>query len=347
MSDAPLTRRDYIKRTAVAAAGIALGGMLDPTAAAAQGRKARVKPIPVILDTDIGDDIDDTWALLMLLKSPQYDLKMVTTTYGKAEYRAQVVAKFLAAAGRADVEIGLGVGAAEGVGGQADWVKDYQLSSYPGKVHQDGVQALIDVIHAFSKKKVTPTIIAIGPLTTLEEALKRDPSIAGKANFSGMHGAVRKGYDGSATPCVEWNMAYVSGAKKVFTAPWKHMAITPLDTCGLVRLRGELFQKLVDSTDPVVKMLLENYRIWANKASVSELKESSVLFDTVAVYLADPGPKPLLKLEDLKISVDDKGMTLIDPAGAPITVAADWTDLPGYEQHLVDVLLSPLVKPRR
>jgi hypothetical protein len=35
---------------------------------------------PVILDTDIGDDIDDTWALAMLLKSPELDLKFVTTT---------------------------------------------------------------------------------------------------------------------------------------------------------------------------------------------------------------------------------------------------------------------------
>jgi len=27
--------------------------------------------IPVILDTDIGSDIDDTWALAMLLESPE------------------------------------------------------------------------------------------------------------------------------------------------------------------------------------------------------------------------------------------------------------------------------------
>ena len=33
--------------------------------------------VPVILDTDIGGDIDDTWALAMLLKSPELDLKLV------------------------------------------------------------------------------------------------------------------------------------------------------------------------------------------------------------------------------------------------------------------------------
>ena len=35
------------------------------------------KKIPVIYDSDIGDDIDDTWALAVLLKSPELDLKLV------------------------------------------------------------------------------------------------------------------------------------------------------------------------------------------------------------------------------------------------------------------------------
>jgi len=81
--------------------------------------------IPVIFDTDIGDDIDDTWALTMLLKSPQFDVKLVTTTYGKAEYRAKILAKMLTVAGRTDVAVGLGAGGRDGVGGQQAWVKDY------------------------------------------------------------------------------------------------------------------------------------------------------------------------------------------------------------------------------
>ena len=78
--------------------------------AAAGGRALAAEIIPVILDTDIGDDIDDTWALTMLLKSPLLDLKLVTTTRGKAEYRGKLVAKILTAAGRTDVPVGLGEG---------------------------------------------------------------------------------------------------------------------------------------------------------------------------------------------------------------------------------------------
>ena len=86
--------------------------------------------------------------------------------------------------------------------------------------------------------------------------------------------------------------------------------------------------------------MLENYRIWANKDSLEQLTESSVLFDTVAVYLALPGPKPHLHLEELAINVTSDGITIVDPAGAPMSVATAWTDLDAYEDFLLKLLLS-------
>ena len=50
--------------------------------------------IPVIYDSDTGDDIDDTWALVMLLKSPQFDVKLVSTDCHHARSRAKIQATF-------------------------------------------------------------------------------------------------------------------------------------------------------------------------------------------------------------------------------------------------------------
>src|SRR5512133_913063 len=59
----------------------------DPRKGAPLGqRKGSVRPLPVILDTDIGGDIDDTWALVLLLKSPELDCKLVTTCTGDTKY---------------------------------------------------------------------------------------------------------------------------------------------------------------------------------------------------------------------------------------------------------------------
>ena len=293
---------------------------------------------PVIFDTDIGDDIDDTWALAMLLRSPDLDIKLITTTFGKAEYRAKLIARLLTVAQRTDIPIGLGEGGHDGTGGQDAWVKDYKLADYPGKIHQDGAAAIIDLIE---KSPQPLTIIAIGPLNTMSAVLERRPEIAGKVNFVGMHGSVRRGYDNNKDPAPEWNVkANVPAARKVLSAPWRHAAITPLDTCGLLRLTGKRFQTLKESPDPLVKAILENYRLWAKKERLDQIDGSSVLFDTAAVYLAYPGQRPLMKREMLSIGVTDKGFTAIDPAGAKMDVATEWTDLDAYHDLMVMVLLG-------
>jgi inosine-uridine nucleoside N-ribohydrolase len=290
--------------------------------------------VPVVFDTDIGDDIDDTWALVMLLKSPELDLKLVTTTCGKAEYRAKIVARLLTIAERTDIPIGLGAGGRAGEGGQQPWVKDYKLESYAGKVQQDGVQALIDLLQDASQPI---TIISVGPSHTVAAALDRKPGIASKAYFIGMQGSVRKGYDGGPV-CAEYNVrANIPAAQKALLARWKKTTITPLDTCGLVKIGDARFQTVKERKDPLLQALVENHRIWSKTDTVNQ---SSILFDTVAVYLAYPGPKSLVKLEPLTISVDDKGFTVIDPKGIPMAVATSWKSLDGYQDWLVKLLLA-------
>lgn len=298
------------------------------------GRGALAQSTPVVLDTDIGDDIDDTWALAILLKCPQLDLKLVTTTCGKAEYRAKLVARLLTVAHRTDIPVGLGAGGRSGTGNQEPWVKDYKLDQYPGKIEQDGVQALIDVI---GQSPSPITVISIGPSHTVAAALEREPGFASKAFFVGMQGSVRKGYDGGP-PCPEYNVkANIPAAQKALLAPWKKITITPLDTCGLVKLAGQRFESLTQSGDPLTQAVLENYRIWAQKR---DLTESSTLFDTVAIYLALLGPKPFVQLEELKINVTKDGMTAIDSRGRPMSVATAWKDLPGYEDWMTDLLVK-------
>lgn len=292
---------------------------------------------PVILDTDIGDDIDDTWALAMLLKSPDLDLKLVTTTCGKAEYRARLIAKLLTVAGRDDIPIGLGEGGREGTGPQEAWIADYKLSSYRGKICQNAAAAIVDLIGSSGQPV---TIISIGPSHTLAAALKAKPQIASKARYVGMQGSVFKGYDGGPVTA-EYNVKMnAPAAQKVLSAPWMKTTITPLDTCGLVTLSGDRFQKLVKSGDPLVKAVLENYRVWAKMGRVSDLHSTSVLFDTVAVYLAYSDSR-LLKLETLAISVTDDGITKVDRSGRKMAVAIAWKDLDGFRDKLVEILTRP------
>jgi inosine-uridine nucleoside N-ribohydrolase len=288
------------------------------------------KKTPVILDTDIGDDIDDTWALALLLKSPELDLKLVATDFGNTVYRAKIVARVLEIAQRTDVSVGIGIKTADSVGAQAPWVKDYDLSRYPGKVYQDGVQALIDTIMR-SPEQIT--LISIGPTPNIKAALDREPRIAQHARFVGMHGSVRRGYGGKKTPEPEYNVKTDAEAcRRALTAAW-NVTITPLDTCSLVSLKGEKYAAVRHCKDPLIQALIENYRIWCGKNPERAEKASSTLFDTVAVYLAIS--EDLLVLEKLGIRVTDDGRTVEDPKGKQMNCALDWKNLPAFEDFLV------------
>ena len=285
--------------------------------------------IPVILDTDIGDDIDDTWALALLLKSPELDVKLVVSDRGDTVYRAKLIARLLEVAGRTDIPVGIGVRESDNGGRQAAWVADYDLASYPGTVHADGVAALIETIMTAPQPV---SLICIGPVPNIRVALERQPEIANRARFIGMHGSVRKGYDGGPEPSKEWNVvADAKAAQAAFTAAWP-MLITPLDTCGIVRLRGDKYQRVAACDDPLTRAVIENYRIWS-KAGDRPLDASSVLFDTVAIYLAFS--TELVTIERLPLRVTDDGFTRIDPQGKPIDCAMSWKDLGAFEDLLV------------
>ena len=300
----------------------------------------RCKKTPVVFDTDIGDDIDDTWALALLLQSPEFDVKLITTEVGDTSAKAKIVAKFLEAAGRTDIPVGIGLAHADKGKGhdQDEWVKDYKLPSYPGTVYQDGVQALIDTIMS-SPEPIT--VIAVGPLPNIAAALQREPRIAEKAKFVGMHGSVRRGYEGRAEISKEYNVVtFVKDAQKVFTTGWD-MTITPLDTCGIVKLKGAKYKKVLESKKPLARAIIENYRVWAKSQGLEKTKVdtgSTTLYDTVAIYLAVS--TELVEMERLGIRVTDDGYTVIDNTAKKVNCATKWKDLGAFEDFLIQRLVN-------
>jgi inosine-uridine nucleoside N-ribohydrolase len=312
-------------------------------AAGALAGPAPARPIPVILDTDIGDDIDDTWALVLALKSPEIDLRLVVTDFGNTEHRAKLVARVLELAGRTDVPIGVGIKENDEESPQAEWVRGFDLSKYRGRVLKDGVQALVDTAMAAQEPM---TLVAIGPPPNLEAALEREPRIAGKLRLAGMYGSLRAGYDGKPEPEPEWNVRVrPAAARALLAAPWADAIVTPLDTCGRVRLSGERYARIRASSDPLLRGLIEAYaawcrnRDWCAKDPAYVATKSSTLFDTVAVYLAIA--RDLVKTETLGVRVTEEGMTVPDPSARPVTWATGWRSLDSFEEWLTARLTAP------
>lgn len=316
--------------------------------AAEQAEPVRSVPanqrVPVVLDTDIGDDIDDTWALAMLLKSPEVDIRLVVSDTGDTVYRAKLIAKMLEIAGRTDVPVGVGIPGQKPSYDepQRAWAKGYDLEDYPGRIYSDGVVAILETLNS-SPDPVT--LICIGPVTNIAEVLRRDPGVARKAHFVGMHGSINRGYEGKAQPDAEWNVKQdPTSCQIAFAGDWLSRTITPIDTCELVRLTGEDYARLLNADDPVLQAVLENYRLWSKVLMKTERPptESSVLFDTVAVHLAYS--REFLEMKRMSLTVTDDGFTVRDPAGAEFDVAIDWVDLHAYDAYLSRRLLGKVVR---
>jgi inosine-uridine nucleoside N-ribohydrolase len=345
-----ISRRTMLKQTAVAASAATVG--IPQVASASEStpkfptaqdtfallKSGAKKKIPIIFDTDIGGDIDDTWALVMLLKCPELDVKLVASDGGNATYRARLAAKLLEVCGRSDIPVAVGVPPGDNRGHQSDWIGDYTLDKYAGAVHEDGVGAIIRAI----KQSAEPlTVCCIGAVPNIAAALKRDPSIVENARFVGMHGSIRIGYDGASTPSREANVVKgIAALRDVFAAPWE-CTITPLDTCGLVKLSGAKYAKIRQriEEDPAIKALMENYRVWLPhppwlKKRPDPSKRSTTLFDLVAVYLAFA--EDLVQIENLPIGVTDRGMTVIDRSKRTIRCATKWNDMSDFEDLLVE-----------
>lgn len=338
MSIEKITRRDFLK-----VAVVTTGGCLLTSCESYFPEESSITPvapqksIPIILDTDIGFDIDDTWALVMLLNSPELDIKLIVTATGDTLYRAKIVAKMLEIAEMTEIPIGIGTQHdSDGMEFQADWVKNYDLSHFPGIVYQDGVEEMINtMVHSSDPL----TLVSIAPMSNIAEALEMEPEITNHARVVGMHGSIRRGYHGAPQPVAEYNVvADTLACKKVDAAPWD-VTITPLDTCGVVSLRGDNYQQIRHSRRPLAKALMENIEIWLDHyptdwlGGIDPKTESTILFDTVAGYLALS--ESFLTMENLKISITDDGYTVIEESGKEIRCATEWKDYGAFEKLLV------------
>ncbi|OQA04357.1 MAG: Pyrimidine-specific ribonucleoside hydrolase RihB [Planctomycetes bacterium ADurb.Bin401] len=303
-----------------------------------------LEKIPVIVDTDIGGDIDDAWALAMLLKMPQFDIKLITTAVGDTLSRAKIVAKMLERADRTDIPIGIGLPFVNMDCYYKGWADDYVLDNYPGKIYQDGVEAIVDTVKSSSQEVV---ILAIAPLTNIAAALKRWPGITAHSRIVAMLGSVYKGYSGKSVISKECNVVNnIPAAKEVFASDWD-MLVTPLDTCGMIRLTGAKYNRIVVSKDPLIESVIENYAFWIcrpgfapnPKFTFSDLHlHSSILYDTVAVYMATE--TDMLEIQTVGLKITDDGYTIPDPDGKQVRCALDWKKGTAFEDYIVNVLVG-------
>jgi inosine-uridine nucleoside N-ribohydrolase len=265
----------------------------------------------IIIDTDIGTDIDDAFAVGLALQSPEFQILGISTAWGDTHVRARLLTRFLKETGHSDIPIVMGI-AKERPGkpeilSQAPYAERVPADqSYP-----DAVNFLLEQIRLHPGEI---TLIAIGPETNLGAAIDRDPATFRKLKrIVLMGGSVYRGYaqfnyGKTHGPDPEWNiLCDTQAAQKVFTSGVP-LFVMPLDSTQIKLQeleRAEIFKTGTPLTDALVML----YEEWSHGGA-----QTPTLFDAVAVaYAMHP---ELCPTQPMRLRVDDQAYTRVD-SGPP------------------------------
>ena len=310
---------------------VAIAAALTPAVKsqkASPAPKAGAVPQLVIIDTDIGDDIDDAFALALAFRSPELKILGVTTTFGNTEMRAQLLDRFLGAVGRHDIPVASGPSTkTDNVMTQAAYAKQAPNNEGPS-----GVEFLLKQIRTHPGQI---TLIAIGPLFTVQAAIVRDPATFKKLKrVVIMGGSVYRGYDDAKTGArrpadAEWNINRDPAGAKALLSAGVPVFMMPLDSTQ-VHLEAKDRERIFSHGSALTDQVTLLYHQWM--AGTEWHSVTPTLFDPVAVtYAFRPD---LCPAKPMHIDVDDKGFTR-PGEGAPNAQVCLESDEKGFLELLL------------
>src|SRR5262249_41901426 len=256
-----------------------------------------VAKVPILLDTDIGGDIDDALALALVLSSPEIGLHGITTVDGDTYTRALILCRLLHAIGRADIPVASGSPPRD----PPDFRGQMQYGLRPAFRKRPVKERAVEFL--YSQLKANPgklTLCAIGPLTNIAELLTKHPDCKPWIKrIVLMGGAIRIGYNGKPPAEPEWNIKCDIKAARTVFGSGVPLVVAPLDATADVKLEGQQREAVFGAGTPLANQLRALFQLWD--------QPTPTLFDPVAVALCFD--ERFCKMEELRLEVDDKGMT--------------------------------------
>lgn len=299
----------------------------------------------IILDTDPG--IDDAMAMAMLAGLPGIELLAITTVFGNADIAMTTRnALFLRR------HLGLEAPVHQGAAGPLVRPRG------PGALHihgenalggialppdagerPDGLDAPGHIIDLLRRQPGEVTILAIGPLTNLALALRRDPAIAGLARRVVVMGGAfgTDGRWGNVTPMAEANIHNdPEAASEVLAAPWP-VTLVGLDVTARCILTTGRAGGLRGRGTPAA-MLWKLSRFYAAAYARYDGLDGCCLHDVAAVALLAAPDLFTWHTGRVHIVLDgpETGRTLLDPAPDGRHSACIGVDAP----RLIDLFMA-------
>jgi len=264
--------------------------------------------IKIIFDTDIAGDIDDAFALALVLTSPEFEVLGITIADGPTDKRAAVCCRMLYNCGQEHIPVAVGRQTRKGSGlpPQLLWGSNFDKLK---PVQQPAADFMIEMLRNYPDQV---TIISVGPVTNLADVIEKDPEAWNmvKEVYS-MFGSFYMGYNEGPVPDAEWNVrADVKSAMKFMTSGVP-ITLAGLDVTTMIKFGHERRHRLLMRSSPLTDALCGLYSLW----SAGHPERDPTLFDPVAVAMAITDE--YVTTRPAHVRVTGEGYTIIDEGSPP------------------------------
>lgn len=242
------------------------------------------KPLSIIIDTDVGDDIDDALALAVALNSPELNLVGVTTVFRDAPRRALLARQVLGLFNRSDVPIFAGCSDPllpqwdafpggrqlgrqfEALDPQAQWDE-----------RRHAVDFLISTARQFRTRGEELTFVPIGAMTNIALAFRLAPDIVPFIKIRAM-GALW------SRPEPEWNIRCDPEAAAMVIESGAEVTLVSFDVTEQVVLSDEQNQRFFDSSHEGARFLGDLIKLWQHPVRLHDPLTVLTLFHDLVEF---------------------------------------------------------------
>lgn len=246
----------------------------------------------IIIDTDIGGDIDDAMAIALSLLSNKIKVKGITTVFTHVDLRTQLALELTKKYGFEGIPVAKGSDRPI-LGTWDDTLFPDQCKVLKEKVEYNCDEFAPDFILRKINENDDLTIVALGPLTNIAMAILKDPSIVNKTRILMMGGMVTKAYP-------EWNIYCDPEAARIVFESGIPIIMVGLDVTLRCKLDDEELKKIGESQNKGTQFLCELIKVFRDSYNLMPTLHDPLAISTLI------WPE-LYEFKDKEIRVETRG----------------------------------------
>jgi inosine-uridine nucleoside N-ribohydrolase len=291
----------------------------------------------VIIDTDIGDSIDDALALAFALHSPELDVRAVTTVIDDVESKTRLAWKMLGIYNRRDIALAMGAPEPLLDPTMSAASKEFEVLTRNDVVPDTARRRAADlIIDTLLQARGKITIVAIGPLTNIALAIKSDPRIKNNIERIVMMGGAY------LTSEAEYNVKRDRAAADIVFHSGVLITAVGLDVTSQCKLREKDLDRMRLATDPASNFLVRLIDL----AEEQTHEANPTLYDPLAIAAVFRPDLLAMQAGEVDVSLSGSGQTVIKPTVGATTQVAVQVNTPAFLDLFVDRVTRGLGAPR-